>query len=145
LKRPTLSTRKPIDRLSPDDLLVFPIWEFAIDEEGIEGRDETWVRPVGARTIRKGLWSLSVAADFRTSSGAAIPGFVGVTTAGGIELGGGVLLPGTKYVFVDVSDASGRAKTAKALALSVQETFPLTFTLRVLIGREKNFRTGCLE
>ena len=142
MARPTLDTRKPIDRLTADDLLAFPIWEFATDEEDIEGRDETWVRPVDARTVRKGLWSLSVAADFRTHSGTPIPGFVGVTTANGVELDHGVLLPDGQYVFVDVSDARGRASTARALALSEQETFPMTFTLRVHINREKDLRTG---
>ena len=91
--RPTLNTRKPIHQLSTDELVVFPVWEFAIEEEGVEGRDETWARPVDVGTIPKGLWSLSVAADFRTSSGVTIPGFVGVTTADGVRLGDGVLLP----------------------------------------------------
>jgi hypothetical protein len=137
-----LDTRKPIDRLISGDLVVFPIWEFATDEEDVEGRDETWVRPVDARTVQEGVWSLSVAADFRTRSGLAIPGFVGVTTAEGVELGHGVLLPDAKYIFVDVSKASGRASTAKALGLSRRDVFPLIFTLRVRIGREKDFRAG---
>lgn len=145
MTRPTAETRKPIDQLTADDLLVFPIWEFATDEEGVEGRDETWVRPVDARTVRKGLWSLSVAADFRTSSGVAIPGFVGVTTADGIELSQGVLLPNGRYIFVDVSDASARSATANALGLREQDTFPLTFTLRVRIGREREFRAGSFK
>jgi hypothetical protein len=137
--RPTLKTRKPIDQLTVDDFTAFPIWEFAIDEEDVEGRDETWVRPVDARTVRKGLWSLSVAALFRTRSGMSIPGFVGVTTANGIELEGGVLLSDHHYIVIDVSNASARSATARALGLSVQLTFPLTFVLRALIGREKAF------
>lgn len=42
----TAETRKPIDGLTLADLEAFPIWEFAIDEEGVEGQDETWVRPL---------------------------------------------------------------------------------------------------
>jgi hypothetical protein len=36
----------PIDALTADDLRQFPVWEFALDEEGVEGQDETTVRPV---------------------------------------------------------------------------------------------------
>jgi hypothetical protein len=143
LARPTRKTRKPIDQLTADDLLTFPIWEFA--EEGGEGQDETWVRPIDAFSIRKGLWSLSVAADFRTSSGETIPGIVDVTTADGVELGHGVLLPKDKYIFIDVRNAPARLATAKALGLSVRDTFPLTFTLRVRIGSERDFRTGSFD
>ena len=104
-----MKTRKPIDELSAADLIAFPIWEFAIDEEDVEGRDETWVRPVNARVVRKGLWSLSVAADYRTRVGARIAGFIGVSTAEAIEIGNAVLLPKGKYVFVDVKSRASRA------------------------------------
>lgn len=30
-----------------DDFLIFPVWEYALDEEGEDSRDETWVRPEG--------------------------------------------------------------------------------------------------
>jgi hypothetical protein len=38
--------RKPVNELTPDDLERFPVWEYALDEEGDEGQDETTVRPV---------------------------------------------------------------------------------------------------
>jgi hypothetical protein len=34
--------------LTPEDLERFPIWEFALDEEGEEGQDEATVRPYAA-------------------------------------------------------------------------------------------------
>ncbi len=142
---PTLHARKPIDRLTADDLRTFPIWEFADDEEGDEGRDETWVRPVDARVVRKGRWSLSVAADFCTRSGLTIPGFVDVTTAEQIEIGSAVLLPPGKYVVVDVKSPAARAATARALGRTVRDVFPLCFRLRVPISREKRVRTGVFE
>jgi hypothetical protein len=145
LSPPTLATRKPIDRLTPEDLLVFPIWEFANDEEEGEGRDETWVRPVDAKVVRKGMWSLSVAADFCTRSGLTIPGFIDVTTAEQIEIGSGVLLPQGKYVVVDVRSPAGRTATARALGRTVRDVFPLSFRLRVPISREKRVRTGAFE
>jgi len=100
--RPTLRTRKPIDRLTVDDLVAYPIWEYAIDEEVVDDRDETWVRP-------------------------------------------GVLLHDGRYVVIDENDASARSSTAKALGLSVEQAFPLSFTLRVLVDREAVPRTGVVE
>jgi hypothetical protein len=44
---------KPIDLLTPADIEQHPIWEFAIDEEGIEGQDETWVRPFHCRAFER--------------------------------------------------------------------------------------------
>jgi hypothetical protein len=142
---PTLETRKPIDRLTADDLLVFPIWEFAIDEEEVEEMDETWVRPVDVKVVRKGMWSLSVAADFRTRSGLVIPGFVDVSTAEGTEVSDGVLLPQGKYVSIRVGSPSARVATARSLGMKTRDVFPLSYTLRVLIGREKRFRSGTFE
>lgn len=39
------SLRKQVGDLRPEDLARFPIWEFALDEEGEEGQDEETVRP----------------------------------------------------------------------------------------------------
>lgn len=144
-RRPTLKTRKPIDELTAADLTAFPIWEFADDEEGEEDQDETWVRPVDAQVVRKGQWSLSVAAEFRTRAGTTIPGLMGVTTAEGVDIGDAVLLPDSKYIFVDAGSPKARRETAKALGLTSREIFPLQYTLRVRIGREKELRTGLIE
>ncbi|GFE81518.1 hypothetical protein GCM10011487_35180 [Steroidobacter agaridevorans] len=144
-KRPTLKTRKPIDELTASDLSVFPIWEYALDEEEAEDRDETWVRPVDAQVVRKGQYSLTVAAEFRTRTGTTFPGFIGVTTAEGLEIYGAVLLPEAKYVVVDPSNAADRRAAAKSLGTSTKELFPLTYTLRVRVGREKELRTGLIQ
>jgi hypothetical protein len=37
---------KPLDDITLNDVLQYPIWEWALDEEGVEGQDETWQRPV---------------------------------------------------------------------------------------------------
>ena len=144
-KRPTLKTRKPIDQLVSSDLIAFPIWEFALDEEGVEDQDETWVRPIDAKVVRKGQWSLPVAAEFRARTGTTFPGFVMVTTAEGIKIDGAVLLPEAKYVVVDAGSPAERRATAKALGMSTRDLFPLTYTLRVRVGREKELRTGLVR
>ena len=106
-----LSTRKPVDGLTPSDIAAFPIWEFASGEEGVEGQDETWVRPLPDAEVPVEAWSLSVAADFRTASGATFPGIVGVTTAGGVELGHAVIFAHDRYVFVGVGYPERRPRT----------------------------------
>lgn len=40
-----MSNSKPIDKLTIEDLKQNPIWEWALDEEENEERDETWVKP----------------------------------------------------------------------------------------------------
>ncbi len=37
---------KSLDDITLDDALKNPIWEWALDEEGEEGQDETWQRPI---------------------------------------------------------------------------------------------------
>jgi hypothetical protein len=37
--------RKQVTDLRPDDLAPYPIWEFALEEEGEEGQDEETVKP----------------------------------------------------------------------------------------------------
>ena len=41
--------RKPIDKLTTADLERHPVWEYAVDEEGLPGQDETTVRPAARR------------------------------------------------------------------------------------------------
>src|ERR1700682_749990 len=43
-----LRVRKQVYELTLLDLSVFPVWEFRLDEEGEEGRDESTVRPYTA-------------------------------------------------------------------------------------------------
>jgi hypothetical protein len=40
-----MKIRKQVYELTVDDLTQFPVWEFALDEEGEEGQDEATVRP----------------------------------------------------------------------------------------------------
>ncbi len=40
-----MKIRKQVYELTVDDLAEFPVWEFALDEEGEDGQDEATVRP----------------------------------------------------------------------------------------------------
>jgi len=142
----TLRTRKPINTLESKDMVAFPVWEFASDEEGVEGQDETWVRPVKTKVIPADSYSLSVAAHFITASGKELPGLVGVTTAGAIKLGPAVLLPVGKYiVFPFPGDRNAEAEfraAAALLGMSEAEVFPLRYQLKVLVEDESIYRSG---
>ncbi|HEX4141045.1 MAG TPA: hypothetical protein VHY09_11900 [Candidatus Methylacidiphilales bacterium] len=43
-----MKIRKQVYELTVDDFEKFPVWEFALDEEGEEGQDEATVRPSAA-------------------------------------------------------------------------------------------------
>ena len=145
----TLATRKPIDQITVADLVDFPIWEFCLDEEGVEGMDETWVRPLAAAAVPNGAYSLSVAAEFETASGLRVNGLIGVTTAAGeVEIAYPVLLFDGKYLFVpsrhDMQFNAGdeKLRTAIADALGTSPVFPLRYRLSVLIEGEASHREG---
>jgi hypothetical protein len=146
----TLRTRKPIDSLSLKDLDAYPIWEFCIDEEGVEGQDETWVRPVKAKSIPRNQYSLNVSADLTAANGDGFRGFVGVTTIKGkVEISGGVILNGPKpYLFIPNPEFFLYKKESQQLAANLgihrSKLFPISYSLRVLVTGEKIQRTGKL-
>jgi hypothetical protein len=145
----TLATRKPIDQITVADLVDFPIWEFCLDEEGVEGMDETWVRPLAAAAVPNGAYSLSVAAEFETASGLRVNGLIGVTTAEGeVEIAYPVLLFNGKYLFVpsqhDMQIGPDDEKLRRAVVdvLGPSPVFPLRYRLSVSIEGEASHREG---
>ena len=149
----TIATRKPIDQITVADLVDFPIWEFCLDEEGVDGMDETWVRPLAAAVVPSGdYYSLSVAAEFETASGLRVDGLIGVTTiAGEVEISQAVLLFGGKYLFVPdkqdmridaLREDDEKLRAAIADALGTSPVFPLRYRLSVLIEGEASHREG---
>jgi hypothetical protein len=127
-------------------------WEFCLDEEGVEGMDETWVRPLAAAAVPNGAYSLSVAAEFETASGLRVNGLVGVTTtAGEVEISKAVLLFDGKYLFVPdkqdlridaLREDDEKLRSAVADALGTSPVFPLRYRLSVLIEGEASHREG---
>ena len=136
-------TRKPIDQLTCEDLRAFPVWEFATDEEGVEGPDETWVRPLRTNRISKDAWSLSVASDFISPNGATFEGIVDVTTAVDDPCPAACLIVAGEYMYIDGAPGSlERQVLAKKLGGAEVDMFPLKYTLRVLVEGESTYRTG---
>jgi hypothetical protein len=48
VERQSVRVRKQVYELALGDLSTFPVWEFRLDAEGEEGRDESTVRPYSA-------------------------------------------------------------------------------------------------
>jgi len=145
----TIATRKPIDQITVADLVDFPIWEFCLDEEDVEGMDERWVRPLAAATVPNEAYSLSVAAEFETASGLRVDGLIGVTTAEGeVEIAYPVLLLDGKYLFVpsphdmQIDAADKKVREAVVETLGPPPVFPLLYRLGVLIEGEASHREG---
>ncbi len=135
--------RKPIDELTVEDLDVYPVWEFATDEEDIEGQDETWVRPLRTSTIEEGAGGLSVAADFVTASGKELEGFVSVSFVRGFMSHAGAILSGGKYLYVSsLLSLSEQEYVAERVGVPAGELFPLSWSLRVQVVGEAQPRRG---
>lgn len=146
MRKPSIDTRKPIDRLRPADLAAFPIWAFIDEEELQEGRDETWVRPLADQCVPLESYSLSVAARFTSRSGRRFEGIVGVHTANGFATLHAALVTDKAYVFIPwpgMADAPAiAAVAANRLGLVMAELVPLTYQLAVPIQGETALREG---
>lgn len=148
MPKPTMQTRKPVDELTPSDFEIFPVWEYASDEEGIHGQDETWVRPVNTDVVPKRSYT-HVAADFQALNGKQYSGFVTVSTLEGPpEVCQGVILHKRHYLFVSNAEASGynvsRQALLKALQTTERDIFPLSFKLRIPVAGHKKYSGGML-
>lgn len=144
----TLDTRKPVDRLTLADFAAFPVWAYADDEEGVEGRDETWVRPVDSSVVPKGSYT-HVAAEFTATCGKRFSGFVTVSTLDGRpDVCQGVVVHNGKQRFVSNPEACGFDESRKHLLTAVQltpaEMFPLSFRLCIPIAGRTKYTGGVL-
>jgi hypothetical protein len=74
----SMEVRKQVYELTSADLERFPVWEFALDEEGEPGQDEATVKPrpdlAGGVEPEEGLFV--VRAAFTAADGASFDGFV---------------------------------------------------------------------
>jgi hypothetical protein len=144
----SLRTRKPVERLTLSDFASFPVWEYASDEEGVEGRDETWVRPVRTVVVPKRSYT-HVAASFTMPCGKQFPGYVTVSTlAGPPDVCQGVIFYRRASLFVANPEAIGfrehRRRLLNALHLKPREVFPLSFRLFVPIAGRARYSGGVL-
>jgi hypothetical protein len=132
--------------LSPRDLRRYPIWEYAIDSEGLPWRDETWLRPLKRKTVPWNEYSLTVAATITFRSGQQFDGEAYVTTAAGVlDVPMGGIRVGKRWFFIPTDnplESQARKDLAVALGLGVEEVFPIRWRLRVPLEGESALRTG---
>jgi hypothetical protein len=68
--------RKQVYELNISDLIRFPAWNFASDEEGILGQDEATVRPYLRTSADPGDGLMVIRARFTLSDGTELAGYV---------------------------------------------------------------------
>jgi hypothetical protein len=69
--------RKQVYELTVADLQQTPVWEFALDEEGVEGQDEATVRPYASRgPLDMPEGAFIVRARFDLADGTTVSGFL---------------------------------------------------------------------
>jgi hypothetical protein len=152
--KPNLQTRKPVTDLTPDDFAVYAVWEYAIDEEEIPGRDETWVKPTLRTSLTRGLYSQLVLARFVTARGEALPGFVDVSTAKREpDVQPGALLIPSYLPLPMLSRAQAvarrqhweiecRRKILRALHRREGSVFPMSYQVQVPLGKRGGLFEG---
>jgi hypothetical protein len=132
--------------LSARDLMRYPIWEYAIDTEGLPWRDETWRRPLKRNTVPWNKYSLTVAATMTIRAGQHFDGDAYVTTADGtVDVPMGGIRVGKRWFFIPTDnplESQARKDLAAALGLRVEEVFPIHWQLKVPLEGESALRTG---
>lgn len=128
--------RKQIYDLTLSDLELSAIWEYASDEEGIEGQDEATVRPANQSIVHDPLAGQFVAkARFTLADGTNMHGYLAPGLPGETDLG--VIQPAIVTDSGQVSFWFGGVEPTRAyiessyilLGKDSDEVFPLSFAL----------------
>ena len=83
-----MKIRKQVYELEATDLEAYPIWEFALDEEGDEGQDEATVRPwAGSQPLDPAEGMFVVHAHFVLADGTSMVGYLTPPVQGDTSLG----------------------------------------------------------
>lgn len=130
--------RKQVYDLTLSDLELFPIWEYASDEEGIEGQDEATVRPASPSILHDPLAGQFVAkARFTLADGTGMHGYLAPGSPGNFDLG--AIQPAIVTDTGQVSFWFGCIEPPRTyiessyamLGKKSDEVFPLSFALEV--------------
>ena len=134
-----LETRKPVDDLTSLDFSEYPLWEYATDEEGRPGQDETWVRPLADESA---AFQYFAAADFVLADGTRVTGCAEI-----IEplLEGVTLFTDGRSIQLSMEpDSRDQRRAAEALDRPMAKVFPIMFKLRALVADSGAPRTGVI-
>ena len=140
-----MQIRKQVYHLKISDIDQFPVWEFAIDEEGVEGQDEATVRPrPDLKEITEFTGQLAVRAEFTAADGTTFLGIITPSNTSDLGYIHPIIITHTKQVTFWNGMIKPEAKELKenyhALQKTAKELFPLKF--RALIPFKGGINTG---
>jgi hypothetical protein len=137
---PDPALRKQVSELTSSDLERYPVWEFALDEEGEEGQDEETVKPrPDLREVDPGAGTFVVKTRFHAREGTPFRGYLTVSGRRKHDLGDAqpVIVDGPKQIlfwFGIVEPTRSQVDESYTLiGKSAEELFPLSFEPEVPI------------
>lgn len=141
--------RKSVNDLTPADLEQFPVWQFALDEEGEEDQDETTVKPI---SFADAEWdgSTLIKIDFTLADGRRFVGHATplITAAGAFAFEHPEIITETDQVsfWYGASKPSMEelARCYRILGSDAEGAFPITFSpaLGMAAGHDANTVEG---
>lgn len=139
----TLATRKPVEDLSAADLEVFPVWEFATNDEGVEGQDETWIKPVDTLAIPSGSFAVSMAAVMKLANEQVFPGVLFGDAANALDVSAIALLTTQGRILFSAYESRQAADACLAgFGLSVDQVFPIAYCTRAPLESTSQLARG---
>jgi len=136
--RQGLRIRKQIYELTRHDLSTFPVWEFRLDEEGEEGRDESTVRPYTASgPLDPADRMFVVRAVFTLADGSKMPGYFTPPGRGDSSIGTlqPIIVTGRGQVRLwcgkAAPDSKRLAQSYELLGKDAAQVFPIQFESNV--------------
>lgn len=136
----TRGIRKPVAKLSRADFAAHPVWEWALDEEGVTGQDETSVRPTEHQAVPAAAFAqFLVSASATLKDGGVVPACIEVTVAGKTKR--------FSPMFVFMLDRQlpfAGAETTRALSryTKIAGNSPKSWELSVTLAGERRKRRG---
>ncbi len=135
-----LSTRKTVYQVTRDDFASYAVWEWAIDEDGAEAADESFVRPTPLASIpKRDFAQFIVAASVTLRNGSTMPAYAEVTVQGAAI----TVTPMSIFLYDRHLDIAA-TETTRALSYLTQEAdnYPAAWELKVPIDGEAMPRQG---
>ena len=137
-----MSSAKPIDELSANDLRIYPIWEYAMDDE--EEHDETYIRPVVASVVPQELNVVYHAAcDVTAATGKSYVAFMSICNGELHDEAPVIVGNSGEYWPLDPPYTRQFAKKLeKFFGVAYNSLFPMQWRLRVPVTGEQKAWSG---
>ena len=129
--------RKQVYDLTAEDLTKFPVWEFALDEEGDEEQNEATVRPMTGSIMPDDLPAAVVRAKFVLADGSVLIGHMTVPGIGPYSLDDlhpSIVTKSDQVTFLYGFNAPSAAEKERFYALigkSPEQVFPIQFSIDI--------------